>query len=139
MNLKILIVALIFGSVYLTLGGCNGSVQFSENASGAPDKCYPEIRDSTFSLQDLQPDVELELVEYLNLEWGRIYGKTSVSSATIKYLGESKICGNRVRIWSYPCLDGRTCYATIQPWGNGYVKASTSKLLGDELRQELQQ
>lgn len=121
---RLAILAVAFPAALL---GCSREVQFSENGSGLPDRCYTEVANSTFDLQGLPHDINQEVVSYLNLEWGATKGHQELLVSDLSFVGKGVRCGNEIRVWSYPCARAGTCYATVQPWKDSYVKASTSK------------
>lgn len=83
------------------------------------------IRNSTFNLKDLPYDIEDELVDYLNREFGVPHFSDAFVSADLTLVGDFEELGKPIRIWEYQCGKDKKCYVGAQPFGDGYMIGST--------------
>ncbi|HHC6527332.1 TPA: hypothetical protein ACN34I_004581 [Vibrio parahaemolyticus] len=78
--------------------------------------CFDEVVNSTYDLNNLPPDIESQIVDYLSLEHQEQFDPKMLS-----YIGEFTVCGKPVKFWGYECSS--ECYVTIQGWRDGFFKS----------------
>ena len=111
-------------SIILMTVGCSHEPEFRQsdqvNATEEPE-WVDEIRNSTFNLNDLPPDIVQELTDYLNLEFGAPDFSIPIETDELSYLGEFEELGKPIRIWKYSCGNENICYVAVQPFGDSYM------------------
>ncbi len=68
----------------------------------------------------LPADIEAEIVDYLNREYGAPDHSRALTVAELAYVGEFTVKNRPVRYWKYPCGAETRCWARVQPYGNSY-------------------
>ncbi len=84
-----------------------------------------EVRYSTFSLKNLPANIEEEIVEYLNLEFGAPGFSEPLTTGDLAYVGQFEEYGKPKRYWRFSCREKPGCWATVQPYGVGYLTSMT--------------
>jgi hypothetical protein len=65
--------------------------------------------------------IEAELAEYLDREFGAPQFSEPLRIEQLTYLGEFSVDGVPTRYWSFPCSATPGCWATVQPWEDAHT------------------
>lgn len=77
---------------------------------------------------DLPANIDAEIIEYLNLEYASYQSAEKLSTSDLSYEGEYEIDGKKVKYWKYPCSEKNGCWATVEPYDDGYMISMTTSL-----------
>ncbi len=75
---------------------------------------------------DIPPNVEVEIVNYLNVEYGANSEQEGVKTSDLKYEGEFLVDGKAVRYWAFPCTSSPGCWAVVEPYEGSYMISMTT-------------
>ncbi|MFL0809357.1 MAG: hypothetical protein K6L76_02985 [Agarilytica sp.] len=76
---------------------------------------------------DLPENVEHQIVDYLNLEYGIYQEDKKIRVGDLTFDGEKKIDGKEVRYWKFPCSEKSGCWATVEEYEGSILISMTTK------------
>ena len=87
--------------------------------NGVP--CAKSIQNSAYNLNNLPSSIEVDLVDYLNMEQGSGEGLNEFDLSRLKYVGEYEACDQTMKLWKHVCEGEGECFVGVLPDGNGYM------------------
>lgn len=70
---------------------------------------------------DLSVDIEQQIVEYLNIEYGVYKENEKINVSDLCYEGVRVVDGKYIRFWKYPCSKESGCWATVEKYEDGFL------------------
>ncbi|WP_041598547.1 hypothetical protein [Hahella chejuensis] len=71
---------------------------------------------------DLPENIETQIVEYVNIE----YGDDALTIKDLSYIGEFSRSGVVKKYWSYPCSNKPGCWATVEEYEGSFLISITT-------------
>jgi hypothetical protein len=75
---------------------------------------------------ELPINIEHEIIEYLNVEYGIYQEIEKIKKSDLSYVGEFVINGKSINYWEYPCSTEPKCWATVEPYEDSYLISITT-------------
>ena len=76
---------------------------------------------------DLPANIEVQIIDYLNLEFGAYEESRKVTSDELNYVGVNTLDGKKVWYWKFPCSEKDGCWATVEEYEGSYMIEMTTK------------
>ena len=76
---------------------------------------------------DLPSDIETQIIDYLNQEYGAYEEQEMLRETDLTYVGEYVVDGRSTRFWSFPCSTEPGCWATVEEYESSYLISVTTE------------
>lgn len=75
---------------------------------------------------DLPTDIDVQIVDYLNLEFGAYEESQKVTPNDLNYIGVNTSSGKKIWYWKFPCSEKGGCWATVEEYEGSYMIGMTT-------------
>ena len=76
---------------------------------------------------DLPTNIEIQIIDYLNMEYGIYKEAEKLNTSDLNFIGSTFKDGKEIKYWKYPCSDRNGCWATVEEYEDGYMISVTTK------------
>jgi hypothetical protein len=76
---------------------------------------------------DVPNNIEIEIVDYLNVEYGVYEEEKKYKTSDLEFEGKFLLDGKIKLFWKFPCSSVQGCWATVEEYESSYLISMTTR------------